>query len=93
MKEGLTLQYLPHEHEVLKKRLSELEEFALVVVNNSGGSSYAEIPAREDLFDWLATRYQRQLDAFFTEIEELESQRDALLNRVNHDTRLRETEE
>lgn len=93
MKKGLTLQYLPHEHEVLKKRLSDLEEFALVVVNNSGGSSYAEIPTREDLFDWLTTMYQRQLDAFFTEIEELESQRDALLNRVKHDTRLREAEE
>ena len=85
MKEGLTLQYLPHEHEVLKKRLHELEEFALVVVNNSGGNSYEKLPDREDLFDWLTQKYQHQLDAFFDEIEDLESQRDALQNRVNHD--------
>ena len=88
MKEGLTLQYLPHEHEVLKKRLHELEEFALVVINNSGGNSYATLPDRPDLFEWLTKKYQHQMDAFFDEIEELECQVESLKNRVNHDPRL-----
>ena len=86
MKEAIRLQYLPHEHELLQKRVKTLEAFALVVVNNSGGNSYATLPDREDLFEWLTSKYQHQLDAFFDEIEDLESQRDSLRNQVNHDT-------
>lgn len=86
MKEAIRLQYLPHEHELLQERVKVLEAFALVVVNNSGGNSYATLPDREDLFEWLTSKYQHQLDAFFDEIEDLESQRDSLRNQVNHDT-------
>lgn len=86
--EGLTLQYLPHEYETLQRRVKQLEDFALVVVNNSGGCSYAKLPDREDLFDWLTQKYQNQLDAFFDEIEDLESQRDSLQNRLNHDPQI-----
>lgn len=86
--DGVMLHYLPHDHEVLKERLKKLEDFALVVVNNCSGNSYDEIPDRQDLFEWLTNMYQHQLDAFFEEIEDLESQRDSLLNQVRHDPRL-----
>lgn len=85
MTDGMRLQYLPLEHEKLKERLESLEKFALVVVNNSGGNSYTNLPERDDLFEWLSQKYQHQLDAFFDEIEDLESQRDSLRNQVNHD--------
>lgn len=88
MKEGLTLHYLPHDYEKMKRRLEDLEAFALVVVNNSGGKSYAELPEMEDIFEWLSRKYQNQMDAFFDEIEELECQVESLKNRVNHDPRL-----
>lgn len=88
MTKGIRLQYLPHEYESMKDRLQDLEKFALVVINNSSGNSYAEIPDRPDLFEWLTTNYQHQLDAFFDEIEELEFQVGSLQNRVNHDPKL-----
>lgn len=88
MKEGIKLHYLPHDYELLQERVKQLEEFALVVVNNSGGNSYARLPDRPDLFEWLTKKYQHQMDAFFDEIEELECQVESLKNRVNHDPRL-----
>lgn len=88
MSEGIKLQYLPHEHEMMKDRLKDLEAFALVVVNNCGGNAYAEIPDRPDLFEWLTNKYQHQLDAFFEEIEDLEVQVVSLQNQVKHDPRL-----
>ena len=69
-------------------RLKDLEAFALVVVNNTSGDAYAEIPDRPDLFEWLSQKYQHQLDAFFAEIEELEVHVGALQNQVRHDPKL-----
>ncbi len=66
-------------------RLKDLEEFALVVVNNGNGRAYAEIPDRPDLFEWLCQEYQHQVDSFFTEIEDLETEVNSLRNRMKHD--------
>jgi len=85
---GIKLQYLPYEHERALERLRALEEFALVVINNCSGNSFSKIPERDDLFEWLTTEYQHQLDTLFEEIEDLELQRDSLRNQVNHDHRL-----
>ena len=86
--DGVRLHFLPHDYEVLEERVKKLEAFALVVVNNSGGNAYATLPERDDLFEWLTSKYQHQIDAFFDEIADLESQRDSLLNQVRHDPRL-----
>jgi hypothetical protein len=69
-------------------RLRDLEEFALVVVNNGNKCAHAEIPDRPDLFEWLCGEYQHQVDAFFSEIEELHVQVNSLKNQVKHDPRI-----
>jgi len=69
----------------IEDRLKDLEEFALVVVNNGNSRAHAEIPERPDLFEWLCQVYQYQVDSFFTEIEELETEVNTLRNRVKHD--------
>ena len=67
-------------------RLKDLEEFALVVVNNGRHSkAHAEIPDRPDLFEWLCQEYQHQVDAYLEEIEELEIEVNSLKNRMKHD--------
>ena len=74
-------QQLEIENEDLKRRVEILEGFALFVLNNGITEPQLEIPERDDLLEWLCDSYQHQLDAFFSEIENLQIHVTSLRNR------------
>lgn len=81
------------ENEGLQRRVEILEEFALFVLNNGITKPQLEIPERDDLLEWLCDSYQHQLDAFFTEIENLQIHVSSLRNRLKHDIGKRKMED